>query len=73
MAFIWLDSEGEGVTVQETASEARRKIEEDDEPGFAELLLDPGDGEPGFRTIFIDKASIIAIEQGAGVEEPADA
>lgn len=69
MAFIWLDTEGNGVVVQETAGEVRRKIEdEDDDTRFIEFLRDTegGKGE-AFRPIFLSYDQIIAIETGAGI------
>lgn len=69
MAFIWLDTEGNGVVVQETAAEVRRKIEdEDDDTSLIEFLRDTeGGDEEAFRSIFISYEHIVAIETGRGV------
>lgn len=68
MAFIWLDTEGNGVVVQETAAEVRRKIEdEDDDTRFIEFLRDAETDEEAFRSIFLSYENIVAIETGAGI------
>lgn len=68
MAFIWLDTEGNGVVVQETAAEVRRKIEdEDDDTRFIEFLRDTETDEEAFRSIFLSYENIVAIETGAGI------
>lgn len=66
MAFIWLDAEGAGVPVQETAAEVCRMLEEDEAQMFVELLFDGGGND--FHTIYVDKASIVAVETGRGHE-----
>lgn len=76
MAFIWLDSTGEGISVQETASAIKNRFEDDDGEQFFEALVATDDEEEPYRRIYIDKESVIAIEQGAGAvpepeEEPA--
>lgn len=68
MAFIWLNPEGEGVAVQETAAEARRRIEDEDSR-FVGFLLDPCDGTEPYKTVYVERASVYAIESGRGVLE----
>jgi hypothetical protein len=66
MAFVWLDAEGAGVPVQETAAEVCRLLEEDPEQMFVELLFDGGEND--FHSIYVDKASVVAVEVGRGHE-----
>lgn len=64
MAYVWLDTEGNGITVQETAADVHRKVEEE-EGCYVALFREQEDGE-SWRTIYVYKDSIYAIEQGAG-------
>jgi hypothetical protein len=70
MAFIWLDTEGNGLAVQETARTMKDRFEED-EGMFLEALIATGTEENPWRTIFVDKASVVAIESGSGYLEEA--
>jgi hypothetical protein len=68
MALLWMDAEGNGISVVETAAEARRKIEAkpyDEQPQLVEFLVDGGDKD-NWRMIYVDRDSIYAVEQGTG-------
>lgn len=65
MAFIWLDTDGNGLAVQETARTIKDRFEEDGGM-FLEALIATGTEENPWRTIFVDKASVVAIESGGG-------
>jgi len=75
MAFLWLSSDGEsGVSVSETAKEARDKLEDDDTGRFVEFTIVPDEAdEHPWRKIFVCHSDVYAIEQGVGSPaEPED-
>jgi hypothetical protein len=69
MAFLWLSADGDtGVSVSETAKEARDKLEDDDTGCFVEFTLVPDeDDEHPWRKIFVCHSVVYAIEQGVGL------
>jgi len=70
MALLWMDAEGNGISVAETAAVSRRRIEDADrdDEHFVEFTVDGGTQEDSWRTIYIDRDCIYAVEQGAGVD-----
>jgi len=72
MAFIWIDTDGNGISVTETARAMVARFEEDGGQFIEATAAGDGEDDP-WRTIFIDKVSIIAIESGPGVVEEEDA
>lgn len=66
MALLWMDADGNGISVAETASEVKRRVEEEDAPRFIEFTVDTGGEEDPWRSIYIEHDCIYAIEQGAG-------
>lgn len=65
MAFIWLNPNGDGPVVQETAAEVARRLEASDDR-FVEFILDPLDDTAAYKPIFIEKEAVWAIESGRG-------
>lgn len=72
MAFVYIDAEGNGFSIQETAAEFINRVEGDDEQLFVPALKATNEDEDPWRRVYIDKASIIAVEVGAGQREPAE-
>lgn len=73
MALLWMDAEGNGISVSETAAVARNRVEaaDRDDEHFVEFTVDGG-GEDNWRTIYVDRDTVYAIEQGTGVSNGDD-
>lgn len=68
MAFLWTSPDGEsGISVAETAKEARDRLEDEDTGRFVEFTIasDETDEDP-WRKIFVCHEDIYAVEQGVG-------